>query len=146
MNYYYDGPNGVGKDTLIKMEHPELSMKHYTGDDPNTYFFYKKEFSVNKTVFNRGPIGELVYSQVYHRDPRITFDQVVELLAKERVITTVVLVNNVETLRKRLATRDEKRDLYKRIGLTKALTLFTKYALELKALGLATIVYTDLED
>lgn len=85
MSLIIEGQNGVGKTTLCNAlkftKFKSYDIYHMTANEPNTFKFYNHVLKYHSDlILDRGPIGELVYSELYGRKSRISFAQVRTLL------------------------------------------------------------------
>lgn len=85
MKIIIEGPNNVGKSTLIEqimLQNPIFKVEHLSGDCPNDLKFHLDLLSSrDNIIFDRFCIGELVYSEIYARKPKLTVDDYKELLS-----------------------------------------------------------------
>lgn len=102
-----EGQNGTGKSFLcekLKERLPEYKLHHITGKHANDYRFYRHLLSY-KVILDRGPVGELVYSELYGRKPRITLREVNEIL---RYTNCYVICQSVDTIYNNLCNKGEQ--------------------------------------
>ena len=77
-NIVVEGPNNVGKTTLIKMLRSlelfkDWRVEHMHENSPNSYEFYDASLKYgNKTIYDRHCIGEVVYPQLFNRKTDFT--------------------------------------------------------------------------
>lgn len=115
MKIILEGADGTGKTTLanILAEKYGLTVCHCTQHDPSDFYFYKETFRKENTVWDRHTIGELIYPQVFGRDPQISKveAQVLIELAKEADVKILVLTCEDKVLKRRLAERKDEHHL-----------------------------------
>ena len=81
-----EGPNNVGKTTLISTlldddYFTNWSVEHVTEKSPNTLEFYDATLrNCDFTIFDRHCVGELVYPNLFDREPNVTFEDVKRLI------------------------------------------------------------------
>ena len=112
MNIYIEGPDATGKTTLAEWLHETygFEVEHLTAESPNTRAYHDMLMLQDKKVFDRFCLGEIVYSKIYGRVPKMTLDDCVQLLEKAQAqqdIFIVLATSNLEILIKRLIERGE---------------------------------------
>lgn len=113
MNIYLDGPDAVGKTTLCERIRDDFgySIKHFTGADPNTFEDYMDHVENDKNyIYDRFSFGELVYSKIYNRTPRMTRKQVwliYKQMMKNHDAVVIWTCSNMNILYNRLQARGE---------------------------------------
>ena len=111
MSLIIEGLNGVGKTTLcnkiMTLPHfKKYEYHHLTADEDNSYSFYTKLLKNKKLILDRGALGELVYSSIYGRKPRITLSEVNKLF--KNVNCYVLLPTNLDQIIDNLISKGEK--------------------------------------
>lgn len=107
-----EGCDLSGKDTLcLKLANRySLDFVHINSHDPNDYSFYYETMRKKNIVYSRHWVGELIYPEIYVREPKIdTF--IGEKLYKfglTQNVKTLILTCDEEELYRRLAIRGEE--------------------------------------
>lgn len=97
-NIVIEGPNNVGKSTLINKllncERFKLwKTEHITERSPNTMEFYDATLrNCRNTIFDRHCIGETIYPLLFNRTNNITPNQMLDLV-KEHANTLFVIIS-----------------------------------------------------
>lgn len=107
MGIIIDGQNGTGKSFLcteLQKRLPNYDLHHITGKHANTYTFYRHLLGY-KVILDRGPLGELVYSELYGRKPRISVKEVNEIL---QYTNCYVICQSVDTIYNNLCNKGEQ--------------------------------------
>ena len=91
----FEGPNNVGKSTLIKelRKYLDFEVEHVTAICPNDYRFYNDLLSaMEPMIFDRLHLGEMIYPIVYDRDGKLSTEEFDKLLVehKDRVLIVIV--------------------------------------------------------
>lgn len=114
MNIYLDGPDAVGKTTLCEKIRDEFgyTIKHFTGADPNTFEDYIDHVIMDQNhIYDRFSFGELVYSEIYGRTPRMTKKQVWQIykqMMKQHDAVIIWTCSDMSILYRRLKARGEE--------------------------------------
>lgn len=91
-----EGPNCCGKSYFIKtlLSHPlflNYEVEHLSGHCPNTKEFHEDLLNYDRPMlFDRFCIGEIVYPEIYSREPKMTREEVFDLL--EKYADNIVLI------------------------------------------------------
>ena len=95
MRVIIEGPNNVGKSTIIKelkkLQWFENSNVEYFGmNTPKTLNFYNDILNdYDDVICDRFMISELVYSEYYKRDSKITIDDVIKTLNNKKDVIMI---------------------------------------------------------
>ena len=81
MNIIIEGPNAVGKSSLINtilMDNyfSNYTVEHLTNINPNDPGFYRALLNQNKLILDRSYISEYVYATIYNRVPKFSLDDI----------------------------------------------------------------------
>lgn len=121
-NIYIEGPDATGKSTLaeyLQMKHG-YKVEHLTGSTPNTFAWHKDLINTRtRTIFDRFCIGEVVYSKIYARTPKISYAQSLTLIKKALDSNGIFILLTTKTpslLSERLIARGEINSLWE-VGL-----------------------------
>lgn len=85
MKIIIEGPNNVGKSTLIKKllereTFKNYEVEHLSNKTPNTSEFHRDLLNMPQDmIFDRFFIGETVYPHIYDRDPKLTIDDILSM-------------------------------------------------------------------
>ena len=110
MNVIIEGPDATGKTTLTNklVNKYNMTPMHLNSSTPNDYDFHNKLLNKNNMVYDRFFMGELVYPQIYHRKPKLTFNESLELMkkiVKNNDLFIVLFASDINTLKNRLIER-----------------------------------------
>ena len=108
-NIILEGPDATGKTTLAE------KLKKYTGADivhfPSaTYEEHIDALYRGNTIFDRFHIGELVYPEIYGREPKLDFDEankIMRSIVDNNDILVVFITSDINILKDRLIERGE---------------------------------------
>lgn len=112
INVYIEGPDSTGKTTLAKWICQEygLEYEHLTSQSPNTLEYHQQLMIRDGYVYDRFCMGEIIYSKIYGRTPKLTIEDCVRLLEKadeQGDLFIVLLSSDMEILKNRLRERGE---------------------------------------
>ena len=136
MNVILEGLDAAGKTTLAEKLRDKYGMRilHSTTKTRNdlNYHIDLLDYQQN-TVFDRFHVGEVVYPQIYSRDPKIA-DNEFEIIEK-RIIDNndmfiIFVTSDMSIINERLIARGEENYLAEMDDQNK---LFTKYSSEFKS-------------
>lgn len=109
MKIILEGCDGTGKTTLAKLlaNRYGLDICHCTQHDPADYNFYRQTLRKENVVWDRHTLGELIYPQVFGRNPQIGTEdaRLIVHYAKQEGVKMFVLTATDETILERLAAR-----------------------------------------
>lgn len=109
MKIILEGCDGTGKTTLAKLlaEKYKLDICHCTQNDPADFEFYKQTARKDNVIWDRHTIGELVYPFVFDRQPKISPQDALLILAyaKEAGAKIFVLTADIDEIKRRLKSR-----------------------------------------
>lgn len=94
-----EGPDCCGKSYLIRAlrntdKFKDYEIEHLSGVCPNTKEFHERLLNYNRPMlFDRFFIGETIYPQIFHREPKMTLDEVVELSKKYKNDIAIVFID-----------------------------------------------------
>ena len=82
-----EGPNNVGKSTLVSVikrygRYKDFDIEHLSNLTPNDYHFHQYLLSdvVMSTIYDRFCFGEVIYSTIYNRNPKLTYEQAIQIV------------------------------------------------------------------
>lgn len=109
MNIIIDGPDGVGKTTLVKKlkEHYNIDSIRLSYKDPKNYDFYSTLLKKTDCIFDRQFLSEIIYPNIFDRKCQLTFVEVCKLIAicKTKKIKIFILDTDIDVIKDRLDKR-----------------------------------------
>lgn len=110
MNIILEGPDAVGKTTFAELLRDNYNMEivHFPSATCQEHLdaLYK-----DNTIFDRFHIGELVYPEIYGREPKLDFDEanykIMRAIVDNNDILIFYVTSDLEILRQRLIERGE---------------------------------------
>lgn len=99
MKLIIEGPNNVGKSTLIHViteifNTYDFEVEHLSNLTPNTTEFHKDLLKLPKNViFDRFCLSEIVYAPIFGRKPKFTLEESISIVNEFKDDTIVVLVD-----------------------------------------------------
>ena len=99
MKLIIEGPNNVGKSTLIHViteifSTYEFEVEHLSNLTPNSTEFHKDLLNAPKNViFDRFCLSEIVYAPIFGRKPKFTLEESISIVDEFKDDTIVVLVD-----------------------------------------------------
>ena len=133
MRIILEGPDASGKtqtaNTLLEKYGFNKILK-YSKDDANDFEYYNNllESDFDKVIFDRFHISEMVYPEIYHREPKLSFEDFCNINNKiiaNKDLVIVFYTSNIDILNKRLLDRKEFNYLDE---IEQQNTLFLKYS------------------
>ena len=117
-NIIIEGPNNVGKTTLINRllaldTFEDWTTEHLDGTYPNTKDFYDTILSnSNNTIFDRCHIGELIYPKLYNREQKLTYEEALELSKKHSDVLLIFLDADISFICEACEYKNEEFNTY----------------------------------
>lgn len=113
MNIILEGPKASGKTTLAELLIKEgYGRIHLDSDTKNDYDFHLELLEDNdKTVFDRFSIGEIIYSKIFNREPKMTITQMENTLLKNNAKCIILYSSDLNLLEKRILNRDKGKEI-----------------------------------
>lgn len=99
MKIVIEGPNNVGKSTFIKNLLKRDTFKNYEVEHlshltPNDYQFHKDLLDLPQDmIFDRFYLGEIIYSEIYGRKPKLTQNKLAELCNQYKDKTIIIVLD-----------------------------------------------------
>jgi len=144
MKIVVEGPNNVGKSTLIsklKREIPWMNfqIEHVDGGCPNDFAFHWDMLKLPQNmIFDRFYIGERIYPEIYGRESKLT-DAQLEDLCKRFSDTIIILVDaDYNFILKAYENKGEQKEIDSEFIFTEK-TKFFEYGEKIKDWGLQVI-------
>ena len=112
MNIILEGPDATGKTTLSEKLQKKYGMGylHSTSTTPNDLKYHMDLLDKENMVFDRFMCGEFVYPEIYGREPKMSFDDILKVMQKivdNNDILIIMYASDLETLKERLVERGE---------------------------------------
>ena len=108
------GPDSVGKSTLaekVKNKYNMTGIIHSTGKTRNDFGYHLNILDYcDNYVMDRFHSGEYTYPRTYHRDPHMTFDEIIAInrrIIEKNALFVIMYSSDVEILKQRLIDRGE---------------------------------------
>lgn len=112
MNLIIEGPDGVGKSTLVKQlkEYYKIDSIRLSYKDPKDANFYSRLLEKTDCIFDRQFLSEVVYAPIFGRECQLSWDDVCNLYAKtqELNIKTLILDTDTEEILSRINKRGDE--------------------------------------
>lgn len=99
MKIVVEGPNNVGKSTFIKklMERDtfkDYEVEHLSHLTPNDYQFHKDLLDLPQDmIFDRFYLGEIIYSDIYNRKPKLSQSKLIDLCKEYKDRTIIIILD-----------------------------------------------------
>lgn len=150
MKLIIEGPNNVGKSTLINaiteiFDTYNFEVEHLSGLTPNSVQFHEDLLSTPKNIiFDRFCLSEIVYAPLFKRKPKFTMEESLSIVQNAGDDTIVVLVDaDYEFIVKAYKSKDEDFD-YEFVKAEKEGFLALKKAL--KEAGIPFVTYKNYKE
>lgn len=127
MNIILEGPDGIGKTTLANKLVTNYNM-NYNHFPSETLENHLNALYQGNTVFDRFHIGELVYPEIYGREPKFDFNggnKIMRAIVDNNDLLIIFITSDINILKDRLIQREEYNYLEE---IEQQNQLFTKYA------------------
>lgn len=112
-NIVIEGPNNVGKTTLIEYllelnEFKNWRVEHMTAESPNSFDFYDATLrNCTRTIFDRHCIGETIYPVLRGADAGVTADDIVKLVKTHTDTLFIFVTADLTFISKAYVYKDE---------------------------------------
>lgn len=133
MRIIVDGPNNVGKSTFISTMNKYLNLEEVKCSDHSKISrdYFINVLNKNNVILDRGPISELVYSNIYNREFNLTVSDIDTILSRcmsNKDDLYIILLSDKKTLHNNYSLKGEK-DFYENNDkfIKQELNLFLKY-------------------
>lgn len=131
MKIIVDGPNNVGKSSIIETitEYLDLDVVHCSKHSEISRDYFIDLLNRDNIILDRGPISELVYSEIYERDFKFNQKDVKDILQNlSKDVIYVILLSDKRTLHRNYELKGEK-DFSENNNkfISQELKLFSKY-------------------
>lgn len=113
MKIYIEGPDGIGKSTLVEhiIKKYKYKMIHSSNLTENDYKYHSDLIdSEDNLVLDRFNLGEIVYPAIYNRKPKMTFDEQLKIMFRIEATTNPFIIffaSNFDDLKERLFKRGD---------------------------------------
>ena len=112
MNIIIEGPDATGKTTLAEKLQKKYGMEyfHSTSKTPNDLKFHSDLLDKDNMICDRFMCGEYVYPKIYNRPPKMTLEEIVQIMQKivdNNDILVIMYASDLNTLKERLIARGE---------------------------------------
>lgn len=99
MRVIIEGADGVGKSTFAKKvaDKYNLSLVHFTNNDPRDLNFYYQSLRKNNFIYDRHFLSEMIYPKIFNRPQQLKEYEFKYLLEKSKELDTkIIIVNNYD--------------------------------------------------
>lgn len=113
MNYIFEGANSVGKTTIInkiKSKLNDYDYVHLDSTTPNDYKYHEELLQKDNTLIDRFFLGEIIYSVIFNRNPKLNLSNIETLLSENPDNTLFILYCDEEVIKERLLKRNRYDD------------------------------------
>ena len=144
MKIVVEGPNNVGKSTLIsklKIEIPwmDFQIEHVDGGCPNDFEFHKNMLELPQNmIFDRFYIGERIYPYIYNREPKLSEEELENLCTKFNDTIVIIVDADYNFILKAYKNKGEDADIDSNFIFTEK-AKFYEYGKKLKNLGIRVL-------
>lgn len=118
MKVILEGPDGVGKSTLANYLNQKynLNILHSSSETSNTLDYHMGLVEFDGVVLDRANLGEIVYPEVYNREPKMTWDEQIDFMNScnsDDIIYIIFYASNFDDLKERLFKRGDTEQVLK---------------------------------
>lgn len=112
MKIIVEGPDGVGKSTLVNYiaNKYNLSIYHSSSETKNDLEYHEDLISKDNVILDRANLGEIVYPLVYNRETKMDWDKQIDFMNEcqdEEIIYIIMYASDFEDLKSRLYKRGD---------------------------------------
>lgn len=113
MRIIVDGPNNVGKSTFISTMNKYLNLEEIKCSDHSKISrdYFIDVLNRNDVILDRGPISELVYSNIYNREFNLTVSDIDTILSRcmsNKDDLYIILLSDKKILHNNYSLKGEK--------------------------------------
>ena len=118
MRVIIEGPDGVGKSTLVKyiQDKYNLNMLHSSSSTKNDFEYHMDLIKDDNVVCDRCNLGEIVYPTIYGRKAKMNWSEQLDYMNycnDNGVIYIIFYASNFEDLKERLFSRGDTEQVLK---------------------------------
>lgn len=148
MNIIIEGPDAVGKSSLYTyLKHLyNIDYHHSSSKTKNDLQYHLDELNKHNTLFDRFHLGEIIYSKLYGREPKISLndlDIINEKIISNGDIFIIMYSSDISILKQRLIERKEFEFLE---GIEQQNNDFMQFAKEYSKLGYDKFIFADISE
>lgn len=98
MNIIIEGPDGVGKTTLVNKlkEYYNIDSIRLSYKDPKDLNFYSRVLEKSDCIFDRQFLSEIVYSSLFNRECQLDKHDIATLYNKTQVLNIPIFILDTE--------------------------------------------------
>ena len=149
MNIIIEGPDGVGKSTLVTKlkEHYNIDSIRLSYKDPKDINFYGRILEKTDCIFDRQFLSEIVYAPIFGRECQLSWGDVCELhkKTKDLGIKIFILDADIDEILHRINKRgDEFEEVKNNINNLRLKFLYLAEVLNIEIIDTSKIEFEDI--
>lgn len=148
MRVIVEGPNGIGKSTLIKHLQDKYALTYYHSNNKteNTLEYHQNLIKDNNVICDRFNLGEIVYPVIYGRQTKMKYQEHETLFKQLNEMGAMFILfidSNGKTLNQRLTSRGDTEEVLLNSSIENDLFIAIKDYLEKKYKDMLIVVDVD---
>ena len=149
MNIIIEGPDGVGKSTLVTKlkEHYNIDSIRLSYKDPKDINFYGRILEKTDCIFDRQFLSEIVYAPIFGRECQLSWDDVYKLHEKTKELGIKIFILDADTdeILNRINKRgDEFEEVKNNINNLRLRFLYLAEVLDIEIIDTSKIEFEDI--
>lgn len=148
MRICVEGPNGIGKSTLIKHLQNKYALTYYHSNNKteNTLEYHQKLVEDDNVICDRYNLGEIIYPIIYGRQTKMKYQEHETLFKQLNEMNAMFIIfvdSNGQTLNERLTSRGDEEQVLQNSVIENELFIAVKDYLEKKYKDMVIVVDVD---